>query len=167
MDKRQRRRLRDLLADLDVGERSRLTKRAAKLRKAALRTLTGDARRPELEDFPLLLPHPEEEILQLPAPRVPGQRSQRRLAQLRGASCESAALPDIEVGEQVPQSPALSLVHGGICPSVGFRHGVGAADGRARGVTRLGGETRRPPRGRPQNATLSTSGRLRRSPCEG
>lgn len=55
MDKRQRRRLRDLLADLDIGERSRLRRRAAKLRKAALKTLTGDARRPELEDFLLRL----------------------------------------------------------------------------------------------------------------
>ena len=61
MDKRQRRRLRDLLADLDVGERSRLTKRAAKLRKAALRTMTGDARRPELEDFLLRLLDEQEE----------------------------------------------------------------------------------------------------------
>jgi len=51
MDKRQRRRLGDLLAKLDDGERTRLTKRAAKLRQAALRTMTGDARRPELEDF--------------------------------------------------------------------------------------------------------------------
>ncbi len=51
MDKRQRRRLRDLLAKLDTGERDRLTKRAAKLHKAALRTMTGDARRPELQDF--------------------------------------------------------------------------------------------------------------------
>ena len=55
MDKRQRRRLRDLLAKLDAGERARLKKRAAKLRQAALRTMTGDARRPELEDFLLRL----------------------------------------------------------------------------------------------------------------
>ena len=55
MDKRQRRRLRELLADLDTGERNRLTKRAAKLRKAALRTTTGDERRPELQDFLLRL----------------------------------------------------------------------------------------------------------------
>jgi ribosome biogenesis GTPase len=55
MDKRQRRRLRDMLADLDSGERDRLTKRAAKLRKTALRTMTGDGRRPELEDFLLRL----------------------------------------------------------------------------------------------------------------
>jgi len=61
MDKKQRRRLRDLLADLDVGERSRLTRRAAKLRKAALRTLTGDARRPELQDFLLRLLDEQEE----------------------------------------------------------------------------------------------------------
>ncbi len=55
MDKRERRRLRGLLADLDIGERDRLTKRAAKLRQATLRTMTGDARRPELEDFLLRL----------------------------------------------------------------------------------------------------------------
>jgi ribosome biogenesis GTPase / thiamine phosphate phosphatase len=55
MDKRQRRRLQGLLTALDAGERDRLTKRAAKLRQAALRTMTGDARRPELEDFLLRL----------------------------------------------------------------------------------------------------------------
>ena len=61
MDKRQRRRLRDLLAKLDDGERDRLTKRAAKLRQAALRTMSGDARRPELEDFLLRLLDEQEE----------------------------------------------------------------------------------------------------------
>ncbi len=61
MDKRQRRRLRDLLAGLDDGERTRLTKRAAKLHKAELRTMTGDARRPELEDFLLRLLDEQEE----------------------------------------------------------------------------------------------------------
>lgn len=61
MDKRQRRRLRDLLADLDTGERTRLTKRAAKLRQAALRTMSGDARRPQLEDFLLRLLDAQEE----------------------------------------------------------------------------------------------------------
>jgi ribosome biogenesis GTPase len=55
MDKRQRRRLRDLLAGLDTGERNRLTKRAARLHKAALRASTGDARRLELEDVLLQL----------------------------------------------------------------------------------------------------------------
>jgi ribosome biogenesis GTPase len=61
MDKRQRRRLRDLLAKLDTGERDRLTKRATKLRQAALRTMTGDGRRPELEDFLLRLLDEQEE----------------------------------------------------------------------------------------------------------
>ena len=55
MDKKQRRRLKSLLAELDTGERNRLTKRAAKLRKAALRTRRPDGRRPELEDFLLEL----------------------------------------------------------------------------------------------------------------
>jgi len=55
MDKKQRRRLRSLLAELDTGERNRLTRRAAKLRKAALRTHKPDGRRPELEDFLLEL----------------------------------------------------------------------------------------------------------------
>ena len=55
MDKKQRRRLRSLLAELDTGERNRLTKRAAKLRKAALRTHDPDGRRLELEDFLLEL----------------------------------------------------------------------------------------------------------------
>ena len=55
MDKKQRRRLRSLLAELDTGERNRLTKRAAKLRKAALRTHTPGGPRLELEDFLLEL----------------------------------------------------------------------------------------------------------------
>jgi len=55
MDKKARRRLRGLLAELDAGERNRLTRRAAKLHKAALRTMTGDAQRPELQDFLLRL----------------------------------------------------------------------------------------------------------------
>jgi len=61
MDKRQRRRLRALLADLDTGERNRLTRRAAKLRKAELRTMAGDAHRPELQDFLLRLLDEQEE----------------------------------------------------------------------------------------------------------
>ena len=61
MDKKQRRRLRALLADLDSGERNRLTRRAAKLRKAALRTMTGDEHRPELQDFLLRLLDEQEE----------------------------------------------------------------------------------------------------------
>ena len=55
MDKKQRRRLKRLLAELDTGERNKLTKRAAKLRKAALRTQKPGDRRPELEDFLLEL----------------------------------------------------------------------------------------------------------------
>ena len=55
MDKKQRKRLRDLLARLDTGEQDRLSKRAAKLRKAALRDLAYGARRPELDDFLLQL----------------------------------------------------------------------------------------------------------------
>jgi ribosome biogenesis GTPase / thiamine phosphate phosphatase len=55
MDKKQRRRLKGLLTELDTGERNRLTKRAAKLRKAALKTQRPGGRRPELEDFLLEL----------------------------------------------------------------------------------------------------------------
>jgi len=55
MDKKQRRRLRDLLAELHTGERNKLTKRAARLRRAALKTQRPGARRPELEDFLLEL----------------------------------------------------------------------------------------------------------------
>jgi ribosome biogenesis GTPase len=51
MDKKQRRRLKTLLAELDNGERLRLTRRAAKLRQAALRTQRHGARRPELDEF--------------------------------------------------------------------------------------------------------------------
>ena len=61
MDKKQRRRLKDLLARLDTGERNRLTKRADKLRKVALRGLPHGARRPELDDFRLLLLDAEQE----------------------------------------------------------------------------------------------------------
>ena len=55
MDKKQRRRLRSTLAELDTGERNRLTKRAAKLRKAALRTQKPGGPKLELEDFLLEL----------------------------------------------------------------------------------------------------------------
>jgi ribosome biogenesis GTPase len=55
MDKKQRRRLQTMLADLDNGERLRLTRRATKLRKAALRTQRPGARRPELDEFLLEL----------------------------------------------------------------------------------------------------------------
>jgi ribosome biogenesis GTPase len=55
MDKKERRRLRSMLAELDTGERNRLTKRAARLRKAALRTHDPDGRRLALEDFLLEL----------------------------------------------------------------------------------------------------------------
>jgi len=61
MDKKHRRRLKDLLARLDTGERNRLTKRADKLRKVALRGLSRGARRPELDDFRLLLLDAEQE----------------------------------------------------------------------------------------------------------
>jgi ribosome biogenesis GTPase len=61
MDKRRRRRLRDLLAKLDTGERDRLTKRAARLHKAVLRTMTGDGRRPDLEDVLLRLLDEEDD----------------------------------------------------------------------------------------------------------
>ena len=55
MDKKQRRRLQTMLAGLDNGERLRLTRRATKLRKAALRTQKPGARRPELDEFLLEL----------------------------------------------------------------------------------------------------------------
>jgi len=61
MDKKQRRRLKTMLAELDTGERTRLVKRAAKLRNASLRTMTGDGRRPEIEDFLLPLLDEQEE----------------------------------------------------------------------------------------------------------
>ena len=48
----QRRRLKSLLAELDTGERNKLTKRAAKLRKAALKTRRPDGRRLELRGLP-------------------------------------------------------------------------------------------------------------------
>ena len=59
MDKKQRRRLKTMLAELDNGERLRLTKRATKLRKAALRTQKPGARRPELDEFLFELVAPE------------------------------------------------------------------------------------------------------------
>lgn len=55
MDRRQRKRLKSLLAELDAGERNRFIKRAAKLRKAALRTRRPDEHRLSLEDFLLEL----------------------------------------------------------------------------------------------------------------
>ena len=76
MDKKQRRRLKTALAQLDNGERLRLTKRATKLRRAALRTQKPGARRPELDEFlfelvaPELGAGPEEAALQ--AAEAPG-----------------------------------------------------------------------------------------------
>ena len=61
MDKKQRKRFKDLLTRLDTGERNRLTKRADKLRKVAMRDLASGARRPELDDFLLLLLDAEQE----------------------------------------------------------------------------------------------------------
>jgi len=61
MDKKQRKRLKDLLARLDTGERNRLGKRADKLRKVAMRELPSGARRPELDDFLLQLLDAEQE----------------------------------------------------------------------------------------------------------
>jgi ribosome biogenesis GTPase len=55
MDKKQRRRLRSMLAELDTSERNKLKKRAAKLRKAALRTRGPNGPKLELEDFLLEL----------------------------------------------------------------------------------------------------------------
>lgn len=51
MDKRARRKLRALLAELDTGERNRLMKRAAAMRKAAAREGRAGPRRPQLEEF--------------------------------------------------------------------------------------------------------------------
>ncbi len=60
MDKKQRRRLNTMLAELDNGERLRLTRRATKLRRAAMRTQKPAGRRPlELDDFLLELVAPE------------------------------------------------------------------------------------------------------------
>jgi ribosome biogenesis GTPase len=59
MDKKQRRRLKTMLAELDNGERLRLTRRATKLRKAALRTHKSGQRRPELDEFLFELVAPE------------------------------------------------------------------------------------------------------------
>ena len=59
MDKKQRRRLKTMLAELDSGERLRLTRRATKLRKAALRTHKSGQRRPELDEFLFELVAPE------------------------------------------------------------------------------------------------------------
>jgi ribosome biogenesis GTPase / thiamine phosphate phosphatase len=50
MDKKQARRLRELLAELHPGERNRLTRKAAKLRRAATRSAGAGAPAPALED---------------------------------------------------------------------------------------------------------------------
>jgi len=59
MDKKQRRRLKTLLAGLDAGERDRLIKRATKMQKVAMRTRTQGARRPEVDEFLVRLLDPE------------------------------------------------------------------------------------------------------------
>jgi ribosome biogenesis GTPase len=58
MDKKQRRRLRSVLAELDAGERNRLNRRAAKLRRAAMRAQRPGGPRLELDDFLLELVTP-------------------------------------------------------------------------------------------------------------
>ena len=78
MDKQQRRRLKTVLAGLDNGERLRLTRRATKLRRAALRTQKTGARRPELDEFLLELVEPELDTgpqeADLPAAAAAGDR---------------------------------------------------------------------------------------------
>jgi ribosome biogenesis GTPase / thiamine phosphate phosphatase len=88
MDKKQRRRLRTMLAELDAGERNRLTKRAAKLRKAALRTQRPGGRRPELDDF----------LLELVAPEPGDDRSPANAASLAAAGAEQGVVTGIVAG---------------------------------------------------------------------
>ena len=59
MDKKQRKRLRVLLAGLSDGERTRYTKRAARLRNAALRAQAPGAKPLDVDDFLLALLDPE------------------------------------------------------------------------------------------------------------
>jgi ribosome biogenesis GTPase len=59
MDKKQRRRLKTMLAELDNGERLRLRRRATKLRRAAMRTQKSGARSPELDEILLELLAPD------------------------------------------------------------------------------------------------------------
>jgi len=59
MDKKQRRRLEAMLAELDTGERLRLRRRATKLRRAAMKTQKSGARSPELDEILLELLAPE------------------------------------------------------------------------------------------------------------
>lgn len=55
MDDKQSRRLRTLLAELDRGERNRLTKKAARLRRAAARSMPAGSPPPEVDEFLLEL----------------------------------------------------------------------------------------------------------------
>ncbi len=77
-----------MLAELDNGERLRLTRRATKLRQAALRTQKPGARRPELDEF----------LLELVAPGA------RRRTGTTAASCKRPPRPAPTTAASSPAS---------------------------------------------------------------
>ena len=88
MDKKQRRRLKTALADLDNGERLRLTRRATKLRRAALRTQKAGVRRPELDEF----------LFELIAPELGGEPEGAELQAAAAAGAERGVVTGIVAG---------------------------------------------------------------------
>lgn len=84
MDKKQRRRLKDLLAQLDTGERNRLIKRATRMRKAAMRSRPAGGRAPQLDDFLC-------ELLEAELGDNPGDRASAWPGTSAGPNASSAA----------------------------------------------------------------------------
>jgi ribosome biogenesis GTPase len=98
MEKKQRRRLKAMLAALDNGERLRLTRCAAKLRKAAMRTQKPGARRPGLDEFLFELVAPEDEG---PAAAAPTGADRGVVTGIVAGAC-TVLLGDGEVGAALP-----------------------------------------------------------------
>ncbi len=88
MDKKQRRRLNTMLAELDNGERLRLTRRATKLRRAALRTQKPGGRRRELEEY----------LFELVAPELDEGSKDTALQAAAAAGAERAVVTGIVAG---------------------------------------------------------------------
>ena len=104
MDKKQRRRLETMLAELDNGERLRLRRRATKLRRAAMRAQKPGARPPELDEFLLELVAPElgagQEDAALSAAAAAGAETGMVTGIIAGAC--TVRLGDVEVAATLP-----------------------------------------------------------------
>jgi ribosome biogenesis GTPase / thiamine phosphate phosphatase len=88
MDKKQRRRLETMLAELDNGERLRLTRRATKLRRAAMRAHKSGSRPPELDEY----------LFELVAPELGAEQQDADLAAAAATGAERGIVSAIVAG---------------------------------------------------------------------